>query len=245
MSTRATCSASSGPTDRARPPPSGCCSASWRRRAGRVELLGRPMPAAAHTVLERVGALVEGPGFYPTLSGRRNLALFDAAGRNGRRSTRRRRIADALERVGLGKRGPPPGAGLLARHAPAPRPGGGADPPAAAARAGRADQRARPAGHPRDPGPARRAGRGRHHGVPVEPPPRRGGADLHPRRHDGAGPAGGAGHRREPPGADRTAAHRHARRRRRDGRPRAAGRSGRARRRARARRCSTATGPRT
>ena len=69
--------------------------------AGRVELLGLPMPAAAHTVLERVGALVEGPGFYPTLSGRRNLALFDAAGRNGRRRTRRRRIADALERVGL------------------------------------------------------------------------------------------------------------------------------------------------
>jgi ABC-2 type transport system ATP-binding protein len=69
--------------------------------AGRVELLGRPMPDAAKTVLEQVGSLIEGPGFYPTMSGRRNLTLFDAAGRNGRRSTRRRRIAEALDRVGL------------------------------------------------------------------------------------------------------------------------------------------------
>jgi ABC-type multidrug transport system ATPase subunit len=70
--------------------------------AGRAELFGRPMPDNAHAVLEDVGALVEGPGFYPTMSGRRNLSLFDAAGHNGSRSTRRRRIAEALERVGLG-----------------------------------------------------------------------------------------------------------------------------------------------
>src|SRR4029453_5725624 len=70
--------------------------------SGRVELLGQPMPDAASTVLEQGGALVEGPGFSPPMSGRRNLALFDAAGRNGKRSTRRRRIAEALERVGLG-----------------------------------------------------------------------------------------------------------------------------------------------
>jgi ABC-type multidrug transport system ATPase subunit len=69
--------------------------------AGRIELLGRPMPDGAHLVLDQVGALIEGPGFYPTMSGRRNLTLFDAAGRSGRRGTRRRRIADALERVGL------------------------------------------------------------------------------------------------------------------------------------------------
>ncbi len=70
--------------------------------AGRAELFGRPMPDSAHATLEDVGALVEGPGFYPTMSGRRNLSLFDAAGHNGSRSTRRHRIADALERVGLG-----------------------------------------------------------------------------------------------------------------------------------------------
>jgi ABC-2 type transport system ATP-binding protein len=48
-----------------------------------------------------VGALVEGPGFYPHLSGRRNLTLFDAAGKNGVRATRTRRVDDVLERVGL------------------------------------------------------------------------------------------------------------------------------------------------
>jgi ABC-type multidrug transport system ATPase subunit len=48
--------------------------------SGRIEVLGRPMPKAAHEVLPRVGSLVEGPAFYPHLSGRANLALFDAAG---------------------------------------------------------------------------------------------------------------------------------------------------------------------
>jgi ABC-type multidrug transport system ATPase subunit len=48
--------------------------------SGRIELLGRPMPRAAREVLPQVGSLVEGPGFYPHLSGRANLSLFDAAG---------------------------------------------------------------------------------------------------------------------------------------------------------------------
>ena len=48
--------------------------------SGRIEVLGRPMPRAAREVLPQVGSLVEGPGFYPHLSGRANLALFDAAG---------------------------------------------------------------------------------------------------------------------------------------------------------------------
>jgi ABC-type multidrug transport system ATPase subunit len=72
--------------------------------SGEVELFGRPMPASARDVLPQVGALVEGPAAYPQLSGRRNLALFDAAGpgpRAGRR-VRRQRIEDALDRVGLG-----------------------------------------------------------------------------------------------------------------------------------------------
>jgi ABC-2 type transport system ATP-binding protein len=45
--------------------------------------------------------MVEGPAFYPWLSGRQNLARFDAAGPDGQRSTRRARIDDALSRVGL------------------------------------------------------------------------------------------------------------------------------------------------
>jgi ABC-type multidrug transport system ATPase subunit len=48
--------------------------------SGRIEVLGRPMPGAAREVLAQVGSLVEGPAFYPHLSGRANLALFDAAG---------------------------------------------------------------------------------------------------------------------------------------------------------------------
>jgi ABC-2 type transport system ATP-binding protein len=69
--------------------------------SGRAEVLGEEMPGAARSVLPQVGALVEGPAAYPHLSGRRNLALFDAMGRTDR-STRRARIAEALEHVGLG-----------------------------------------------------------------------------------------------------------------------------------------------
>jgi len=68
--------------------------------SGRIEVLGRPMPGAAREVLAQVGSLVEGPAFYPHLSGRANLALFDAAG-PGSRPDRRRRVEDALARVGL------------------------------------------------------------------------------------------------------------------------------------------------
>ena len=72
--------------------------------SGRIELLGRPMPKAAREVLPQVGSLVEGPAFYPHLSGRANLALFDAAGpppAGCRSRDRRRRVEEALERVGL------------------------------------------------------------------------------------------------------------------------------------------------
>ena len=98
--------------------------------SGRIEVLGGPMPRAAREVLPQVGSLVEGPAFYPHLSGRANLSLFDAAGPSapspdparpfpgppeGGRSRprtwaraavhsprdRRRRVDDALARVGL------------------------------------------------------------------------------------------------------------------------------------------------
>jgi ABC-2 type transport system ATP-binding protein len=59
------------------------------------------MPRAGRTVLAEVGSLVEGPAFYPHLSGRVNLSLMDAAGPGGRRADRRRRVGQALERVGL------------------------------------------------------------------------------------------------------------------------------------------------
>jgi ABC-2 type transport system ATP-binding protein len=59
------------------------------------------MPQRAMTTLPHVGALVEGPAFYPWLSGHDNLARIDAMGPDGRSSTRERRIGEALARVGL------------------------------------------------------------------------------------------------------------------------------------------------
>ena len=69
--------------------------------SGSHELLGAPMPGAGARVLPRVGSLVEGPAFYPFLSGRANLARCDAADRTADPSTAAVRINEALERVGL------------------------------------------------------------------------------------------------------------------------------------------------
>lgn len=71
------------------------CAGSW-------QLLGHRMPEQAMAALPNVGALVEGPAFYPWLTGEENLARLDAMGPDGQRSTRRARIAEALARVGLG-----------------------------------------------------------------------------------------------------------------------------------------------
>ena len=70
--------------------------------AGRHELLGAEMPDHAADVLPRVGALVEGPGFHPYLSGRDNLRRVDAADRSAEARTSDARIAAAMDRVGLG-----------------------------------------------------------------------------------------------------------------------------------------------
>lgn len=69
---------------------------------GEIRMLGSPMPDSFRTVLPRVGALVEGPAFYPFLSGRANLARLDSADRFAPPATRDDRIAAALDRVGLG-----------------------------------------------------------------------------------------------------------------------------------------------
>jgi ABC-2 type transport system ATP-binding protein len=68
---------------------------------GEIEVLGLPVPKRVREVLPAIGALVEGPGAYPNLSGRTNLSLFDAAGPGSRRRGRRARVGEALERVGL------------------------------------------------------------------------------------------------------------------------------------------------
>ncbi|CAL9497189.1 Bacitracin transport ATP-binding protein BcrA [Streptomyces sp. enrichment culture] len=69
--------------------------------SGTALVLGRPMPRAARSVLPRVGALIEGPAPYGFLSGRDNLLRYDAADPSADPRTRRRRVADALDRVGL------------------------------------------------------------------------------------------------------------------------------------------------
>lgn len=68
---------------------------------GDVRVLGQAMPDRLREVLPRVGALVEGPAFYPFLSGEANLRRFDSADRHASASTRRARVASALDRVGL------------------------------------------------------------------------------------------------------------------------------------------------
>ena len=70
--------------------------------SGTIELLGERMPRAGRRVLPRVGALIEGPAHYGHLSGRETLSLLDASGRGGSWRTRKRRVDEALDPVGLG-----------------------------------------------------------------------------------------------------------------------------------------------
>jgi ABC-type multidrug transport system ATPase subunit len=69
--------------------------------AGSVEMLGGAIPNAAADVLPRVGTLVEGPAFHPYLSGMANLRRLDAFDASTDPATGDRRVADALDRVGL------------------------------------------------------------------------------------------------------------------------------------------------
>ena len=70
-----------------------------RPTAGRICLFGEPLRPGS-PVLGRVGALVDGPGFVPHLSGRKNLLL--AARSCGRRVT----VSDLDAAVGLAALGP-------------------------------------------------------------------------------------------------------------------------------------------
>ena len=72
-----------------------------RPTSGHAELLGHPVAGAADRALPHVGALVEGPGFHPFLTGRANLARVAAAEPLFGRSPTGPAVAAALERVGL------------------------------------------------------------------------------------------------------------------------------------------------
>ncbi|WP_382308512.1 ABC transporter ATP-binding protein [Herbiconiux sp. UC225_62] len=69
--------------------------------AGDIRVLGQEMPRRLATVLPGVGALIEGPGFYPFLSGAANLRRLDAADGFSPSASRAARVDHALERVGL------------------------------------------------------------------------------------------------------------------------------------------------
>ncbi len=72
-----------------------------RPTTGTVELLGRPVPDGLAATLPDVGALVEGPGFHPFLSGRENLRRVAATEPRLAPRALRGAVDDALERVGL------------------------------------------------------------------------------------------------------------------------------------------------
>jgi len=69
--------------------------------SGSISVLGEPIPRHVGRVLPEIGSVIEEPAAYPHLSGRTNLRLLDAAGPHGSRRTRRRRVDEALEQVGL------------------------------------------------------------------------------------------------------------------------------------------------
>jgi ABC-type multidrug transport system ATPase subunit len=70
--------------------------------SGEIEVLGRPMPRSGREVLPHVGSMIEGPAAYVHLSGRANLTLFDAMAPRSRRTGRKDRVEETLDRVGLG-----------------------------------------------------------------------------------------------------------------------------------------------
>jgi ABC-2 type transport system ATP-binding protein len=67
--------------------------------SGSIKLLGVDVPDRLEEVVDRVGALVEQPLFFPNFTGRRNLALLAAS-----RGFPKRRVGEVLKTVGLADR---------------------------------------------------------------------------------------------------------------------------------------------
>ncbi len=70
-----------------------------RANRGTLRVLGAEIPSQLTRVIDRIGALVEQPSFFPGFSARRNLELLARA-----RRISIARVDDALETVGLGPR---------------------------------------------------------------------------------------------------------------------------------------------
>lgn len=76
-----------------------CLLGLSRPSAGACRLLGVAAPAHIRKVIRRVGAIVETPALFPTMTGRRNLNLLARTEQIGPRA-----VDLALERVGLSER---------------------------------------------------------------------------------------------------------------------------------------------
>jgi ABC-2 type transport system ATP-binding protein len=70
-----------------------------RNSSGRIRVLDADVPRHLPDVMDRIGALVEQPSFFPSFSGRRNLTLLARS-----RGISGPRVDAALERVGLTSR---------------------------------------------------------------------------------------------------------------------------------------------
>jgi ABC-type multidrug transport system ATPase subunit len=71
-----------------------------RADSGSAEVFGEPVPKRLPHVIDRIGAIVESPKFFPAFTARQNLTLL--AGAIG---SPRRRIGEVLEATHLGERG--------------------------------------------------------------------------------------------------------------------------------------------
>ena len=76
-----------------------CVLGLVRPTRGRIGLLGRPVPGGLHHALRGVGAVVESPALFPTMTGRQNLRLLGAIDRIGNN-----RVEEVLGYVGLEER---------------------------------------------------------------------------------------------------------------------------------------------
>ncbi len=80
-----------------------CLLGLVRPTKGSLRLLGRTVPGGLAESLREVGAIVESPALFPSMSGRDNLALLGAIDRIGTK-----RVDEVLETVGLTERASDP-----------------------------------------------------------------------------------------------------------------------------------------
>ena len=80
-----------------------CLLGLVRADAGRMHVLGAEVPSDLGAIVDRVGCLLERPGFHPSMSGRTNLQLLASLG-----DTPTISVGPALERLGLASRAEDP-----------------------------------------------------------------------------------------------------------------------------------------